>query len=367
MPKGARDLQAEVLDKNLCTGCGMCVGMCPYIKTVDEKVAVIHPCGLEDGNCYRVCPRTATDLSQLDRQVFGEKRDDAVLGRHTALLFARAADVQVAGGGQYGGTVSALTVFALEQGDIDAAVLTRGNGGSYPAPRVVRSREEVLACAGSKYSACPTMTGFHQAVGEGSRRTGVVGRPCQVTAVRKLQGLAAGDGVPHLPAGTASLVIGLFCFWALDPGFYRWLAARVDPQQVLAIDIPLEGLEVRTAERVYRWPVDEVRPFIRPACLQCFDSTAEFADVSVGSTEYDPEWNTLVVRTRRGADLVERARQAGVLEVKPYPEERIPILRQAVLNKKIRVLRLWEDGQAAYLQVDDADKEQILGLEVQAG
>ncbi len=360
-------MQAEVLEKNLCTGCGMCVGMCPYIKTVDERVAVIHPCGLEDGNCYRVCPRTETNLSRLDRQVFGVERDDPVLGKHTALLFARAKDERIAGAGQYGGTVSALTIFALEQGVIDAAVLTQGNGGSYSTPWIARSREEILACGGSKYSACPTMTGFHRAVREGSRRTGVVGRPCQVTAVRKMQGLAGGNGVPHLPEGSVSLVIGIFCFWALAPGFYHWLATQVDPRQVLGVDIPLEGLEVRTTGGVHRWPVDEVRPFIRPTCLQCFDSTAEFADVSVGSTEHDPRWNTLVVRSERGAELVKRAQRAGAIKVKPYPPERVPVLRQAVLNKKLRVLRSQEEGQAAYLQMDETYREQIRALEMQAG
>lgn len=62
MPRGVRELHAEVLEKNLCAGCGMCVGMCPYLKTIEEKVAVVHPCGLEEGNCYLACPRGLTDL-----------------------------------------------------------------------------------------------------------------------------------------------------------------------------------------------------------------------------------------------------------------------------------------------------------------
>ncbi len=367
MPKGIRELQAEVLEQDLCTGCGMCVGMCPYIKTAAERVAVIHPCGLTDGNCYRVCPRGETDMDRLARQVFGAESQDLILGTHTGLFFARATDGRVAGRGQYGGTVSALATFALDQGNLEAMVLTKGKGGYPPSPFVARSGEEVLACSGSKYSASPTMAGFHQAVREGLRCIGVVGRPCQVTAARKLEGLAAGEGVAHIPPAAPALVIGLFCFWALAPGFYRWLAEQVDPRQVGSVDIPVEGLEVRTIDGIHRWPVDAIRPFIRPTCLQCMDSTAELADVSVGSTEYDPAWNTLVVRTARGMELVEQAQRAGVIEMKPYPPERMPLLRRAVLQKKQRVVRAMAEGQAAYLRLEQAQRDQILALEVQAG
>jgi coenzyme F420-reducing hydrogenase beta subunit len=339
--------------------------MCPYLKTIEEKVAVIHPCGLEEGSCYLVCPRGLTDLGQLDRQVFGEERQDPALGTHLALSFSRAADREIASKSQYGGTVSALNIFALEQGYVDAIVCAQGKGAGFPVPMVARSREEVLACGRSKYSASPTLMNFHQAVREGSRRTGVVGRPCQVIAVRKLQGLTVENQAPQLPQGNPSLVIGLFCFWALSPQFYHWLAGQVDPQQVTGMDIPQEGLEIETASGIVRWPVDQVRPFIRPACLQCFDCTAEFADISVGSTEWDLDWNTLVVRTRQGAKLVEEAKRAGVLEVKPYPLEREPLLRQAALNKKLRVLQGMEKGDITYLSMSDSYQKQLRSLGVQ--
>jgi len=366
MPKGVRELQAEVLDQNMCAGCGMCVGMCPYLKTMEEKVVVIHPCGLEEGNCYMVCPRGMTDITQLDNQVFGAERQDPALGSYISLSYSRAADKEIASKGQYGGTVSALNIFALEHGYADAVVCAQGMGVGLPVPMVARSREEALACSGSKYSASPTLMNLHQSAREGSRRAAVVGRPCQVIAVRKLQGLTAGNQVPHLPQGNYSLMIGLFCFWALAPQFYPWLARQVDPRQVIGMDIPQEGLEIKTIYGVVRWPVDQVRPFIRPACLQCFDCTAEFADISVGSTERDPDWNTLVVRTRQGAELVEEAKRAGALEVKPYPAEREPLLRRAALNKKLRVLAAMEEGKISYLSMTDSYQRQVRSLGVQA-
>ncbi|MGB9804936.1 MAG: hypothetical protein ACPLUI_14125, partial [Desulfofundulus sp.] len=67
--KGALDLKQEVMDSGACTRCGLCAGLCPYIKAVGERVALVYPCGLEEGNCYRLCPRTPTDWEQIDRSV----------------------------------------------------------------------------------------------------------------------------------------------------------------------------------------------------------------------------------------------------------------------------------------------------------
>jgi coenzyme F420 hydrogenase subunit beta len=120
------------------------------------------------------------------------------------------------------------------------------------------------------------------------------------------------------------------------------------------MDIPKEGGVVFSVNGgAVRVPLDQVRPYIRPACQHCFDPTAEWADLSVGSTEYDPDWNTLVARTARGQALVDGAVAVGALEVKPYPTERLPILRQAVLGKKLRVLAALEAGraEAAYLRL----------------
>ncbi|RJP74506.1 MAG: hypothetical protein C4532_02210, partial [Candidatus Abyssobacteria bacterium SURF_17] len=147
MNKGPDELQSEVQQADLCTGCGMCTGLCPYIKEMEEKIAVIERCGRSDGRCYRFCPRTATDLNALDEMAFGAKRADAVLGAYRSLSMVKAEDAAVHAAGQYGGTVTALVIRALEQGVIDAALLTKYSDRKavLPRPTVARTRDEVLA------------------------------------------------------------------------------------------------------------------------------------------------------------------------------------------------------------------------------
>ncbi|MHB1125637.1 MAG: Coenzyme F420 hydrogenase/dehydrogenase, beta subunit C-terminal domain [Bacillota bacterium] len=350
--KGPVDLQKEVIETNKCTTCGLCAGMCPYIKTAAEWVAVIHPCGLTDGNCYKCCPRTETNLAFLDDLVFGVERTDHLLGNHSGIYFARALNREIAAHGQYGGVVTALASYLLEKGLADSAILTGSTEAGLAQPTVAHSRDEILACARSKYSSSPTLAALHRAARDGSRHMVVVGRPCQVTALRKMQAL---DRVPaghNLSAQKVDFIVGIFCFWALSPDFYRYLRSKIGNSRVIKIDIPVEGMVVTTEDGDLRWAVDDIRQFIKPSCQECFDSTAELADVSVGSTEIDPRWNTLVVRTSVGKQIVERASADGVLEIRDYPVARMPLLRHAARNKKLRVLEMQESGAAPYLKIN---------------
>ncbi len=63
-------LKKDVLEEELCTGCGACVGLCPYQVIYHDRTVQLHYCDLEDGKCYAFCPRTPTDLTALQRASF---------------------------------------------------------------------------------------------------------------------------------------------------------------------------------------------------------------------------------------------------------------------------------------------------------
>ncbi|MCL6635006.1 MAG: Coenzyme F420 hydrogenase/dehydrogenase, beta subunit C-terminal domain, partial [Peptococcaceae bacterium] len=210
---GAAGLRSKVLGPGLCTVCGACAGHCPYIKAFGEQVAVVHDCGIRDGVCCRVCPRGGTDYGLLRQAVTGGAEFDPVLGTHSALYFARAGDEVIRSRGQYGGVVTALAFYARQQGLIDCA-LTAGGGPAGALPALCQSPQDIVDTAGSKYTAVPTLSLFHEAVRKGFQEIGVVGRPCQATAARKMQ------QVEEIGGRRIALVIGLFCFWALSAEFY---------------------------------------------------------------------------------------------------------------------------------------------------
>lgn len=321
---GPRALQARVLSAGRCTGCGACLDHCPHLAERHERIAFRADCPRDEGRCWDVCPQAAEDL--------GAGQDDDALGPHRAVWMARATDPTPREAGQYGGTVTALALHGLEGGSVDAALLTAWGSEAdppfLPRPLLATSRAQVLVAAGSKYTACPTLRLLERALHEGSRRLLVVGRPCQAKAVRRLGGIdgrAAPDG--------AALVVGLLCMWALDYRALRALASGVAgrPRRV---DVPQGRFVVETASGTTELPHAAAVAAKRPACATCGDFTAEQADLSVGSTEWKDDWNTLIVRTEAGEAFVASAQAASRLELAPLPEARLGALRAAALGKR---------------------------------
>ena len=117
--RGQKELQEMVQKAHLCTGCGACVGLCPYQVIYNDQTIVLHPCDLKEGRCYAFCPRTPTDYGGLKKYLFDEADLTPELGAMKGFYVTRAADGQVRNQSQHGGTVTALMSLALQEGIID--------------------------------------------------------------------------------------------------------------------------------------------------------------------------------------------------------------------------------------------------------
>jgi coenzyme F420 hydrogenase subunit beta len=101
---------------------------------------------------------------------------------------------------------------------------------------------------------------------------------------------------------------------------------------------PANRLDVYTGSGRVSLPLEQVRKYTVPTCAYCLDMTSEFADISVGSVEGIEGWNTVIVRTVDGAELIEMAKKQGKLEIDTLPAENLAHLKEAALNKKKRAL-----------------------------
>ena len=338
--KGCQQLRADVIDRDICSLCGACVGMCPYLVAHKGRVVALDDCNVDQGRCYAFCPRTATDLDAVSKSVFSAPYDASPIGTVKDVIMARAASDSVRSRAQYGGTVTALASFAIESGLIDSAVLTASGQDMLPEGTLARDAAQVLGCARSSYVAAPTLAAFNRhARNEDIRKVGVVATPCQSLALAKMRAspLENRNNIDKL-----GLVIGLFCTWALRyQELARFLGEKVPLGEISKFDIPpppANVFQVFLDSRSVSFPLDDIRQFIRPACTICLDMTAEFADISVGAAEGVDGWNTLIVRSDRGKQLVDAARAAGVIEVDILPEENLNHLKGASLGKRRRAL-----------------------------
>ena len=346
--KGVQALESRVIQKDLCTFCGACLSLCPYLRSWKGKLVKLDECDLSEGRCFGYCPRTEVDLETIHHGVFGQSYLNIDIGLFRRIQMVRASAPELRQKAQTGGVISALMEFALEKGFITAAVLTYRDPDHLPHGRVVRRHDEIVSCAGSSYVAAPTLQALNQGPWEAVERIGVVGTPCQVLAMRKM---SLASHKRSTPMDRVTLMIGLFCTWAVTYGpFMTYLRNRVNGAEIEKLDItpPPERLLKVITEDDHLWdvPIDEIRPFIRRTCGICLDMTSELSDLSVGTVEGIEGWNTVVIRSDSGEELLNRAEDAGIIEVQPLPEENLKHLKEASLLKKRRaLLALKERGE----------------------
>ena len=337
--EGSRKLVQHVQQAGMCISCGACLEICPYFNHHKGRTLQVFPCDLEKGRCYAHCPKIEVDLDELSRRLRGTTYQGLDLGVYRSILAGRAGARMPKGPYQGGGTASALMAFALASGVIDAAVLTDQKGG-WPDPRVVTNKKEVITSALSKFTAAPTLAAFNRAVRQGYQRIGVVGTPCQITALAQMKGNPLEIDDFHDPV---ALSVGLFCNWALEPrSLMAFLSSRLDISRVKRMDIPPPPADVfivRLEDRVLEIPLKDIRQLIPTTCFICPDLTSEWADLSIGMVEGRVGWNTLIVRTDAGERIVRQAENEGYLEIGSMPKENVAHLSDAGRAKKARAFR----------------------------
>lgn len=339
---GFVSLLKEVIEVGLCTDCGTCAAVCPRrLIRMDydtEEPRRDGECGEKCRVCYDICPGKDVDLPSLGKMSFGRTFVDGsqALGVVRVALKGYAAIPEIREAGTGGGIVSALLVYALENGLIDAAVVT-GMMKDRPwrvVPLVAASRRDIIANARSKYAVSPTNEAIAEAA-EGGRRVGLVGLPCQIHGWRKLQSV----NTPKKLNEAVQFGIGLFC-GVNSPH------TGTEHMAVEGCGVPLEKiarLEFRGGPYPGRFQVTTLEglviapppmslaiygaAFFRDRCLMCIDYSNELADVSVGDY-YHPDmrpgaqgWSVIVVRSSKGEMLVDGARKSGFIHTEPLEEE----------------------------------------------
>jgi len=339
--KGCKELFDEVIDVGLCALCGACAGSCPYLVYYKGRIALLDNCARTDeAQCYEYCPRTYIDMNEISQKVFGIPYGDDEIGTAQEVLIARSTDSIIREKAQYGGVVTTLLSLALTEGFIDNAVLTRTSDDKAPSSFLAQTVDEILTCAGSSYMACPVLERYNQIPKDDGNKLGLVSMPCQVLALAKMK---AHPPQNRVNINNIRLVIGLFCTWALSPDkFYQFLQENLDLSKVKKFDIPpppASRFDVFTASGRTSFQLEQVRKFTMPTCAYCLDMTSEFADISVGSVEGIEGWNTVIVRTDTGAELMEMSKKKEKLQIDTLPSASLAHLKEASLLKKKRALK----------------------------
>jgi coenzyme F420 hydrogenase subunit beta len=328
-----KHLYEEIVATEICCGCAACVVACPHkvldfrdfdpIQTdgrspFDNCIHGEEGCSL----CAMACLRLDPSLDVIEKMVFGERRkSDQPEGSYRKKLLARATDPAVLARGQDGGAVTALLAWGFATGELDGAVLAAPSE-SVPwldEPKLVRSRDELLATAGSRYTYCSTPLGLKKAAEARCKNVALVGVSCEATAIRQM----TAEGIRRWTR-SLKLVIGLMCCETFD--YDAFMIGKVERE----LNIPLETVtKVNVKGKVIVSlddgrdiviPLKQARPFANEWCHHCPDFAAEHADLSCGGLGMEG-WTMILVRSERGERYLDAAIAAGTLETREAEQE----------------------------------------------
>lgn len=325
----------KTLNENLCTGCGTCT-ICPneaielkkekrrgiYLPKLNEKYC--NYCGI----CYNICPGHAIDFKELNMKIFGREPKDVLLGNYLNCYAGYASDYDIRYNSASGGLVTQLLLFALEEGLIDGALVTRMKKDNplEPEPFIAKTRDEIIEASKSKYCPVPANIMLKQIIKERGKFA-VVGLPCHIEGIRKA------ELVYKKLREKIILHLGLFC--SNVPSF---LATEFLIQN-MKIDDEITEIEYRgggwpgrmkiVSKNGYTisiptsdyWGSGFGTYFSTMRCKLCIDHTCELSDISFGDA-WLPEflsdksgWSIVISRTKLGEEILQNAALRGKIKL----------------------------------------------------
>jgi coenzyme F420 hydrogenase subunit beta len=328
-----------VVQDGLCTGCGTCVGVCPkdaiemkinnskgiYLPYLDQEKC--NQCGV----CLQLCPGYGVDFNQLNQEIFGRQPNEIYAGNYLNCYIGYATDYNIRYNSASGGLVTQLLIFALEQGIIDGALVTkmREDNPLEPQPFIARSKEEIISASKSKYCPVPANIALKEILKEDGKYA-VVGLPCHIQGIRKAQ------LVNKKLRERIVLHLGIFCshptsFWGVKFILYKY---GINQDDIARLDYRGEGWPGHMAiyhkngtkkliafmdYNTYSWGLSFFCPM---RCTLCFDQCCDLADISFGDAWVSEQINdnigtsAIISRNIIGENLLKQAVAKGEITLR---------------------------------------------------
>ncbi|HYZ93871.1 MAG TPA: Coenzyme F420 hydrogenase/dehydrogenase, beta subunit C-terminal domain [Actinomycetota bacterium] len=375
-----KELFEQIVATDVCCSCAACVLVCPHhVLDYDfdmEKPFQTDPERPDDCShgikgctlCAQACPRLDHDAGiwrwnwpQLEEQLFGRTRNpDEIFGVAREVVVARAAQDSVVAAAQDGGIATALILHGLETGALDGAVVSGYDGKTQMTePKLIKTAEDALATAKSRYTYAPTPLAMKEAFEQKLRKIALVGVSCEITAAPKM----TYAGVRKW-SNRIALTVGLMCSETFlpKPFLEQKLQGEYGIDMTKVDKINIKGKVIVTMDDGHDVdiPLKDCRPLARDwGCPFCPDFSAEHADIALGGLGMEG-WCMVVVRTERGAQWWKELVDAGKVEVRPAAEEQGAYDLMGRLAKRqrrrTRNIELWlEQGKVEPWNAEEAE------------
>jgi coenzyme F420 hydrogenase subunit beta len=327
--KSFEDLKQEVIAAGLCGRCGGCASFCSademdaleFDRKDGPRLVAEENC-VKCGICYLICPQIKA-LDGKVREKFGWQRP---IGIYRAITSARTTEPKVSEVCTDGGVVTSTLRYALKKRLIQGVLVSRKIGPFAREPFLATNPDELIEAAGTHFDEvqhlgefgkdystyCPTFQEIKKIGQLHLDRIALVGTPCQIYTVRKMQTLNI------VPADSIMFTVGLFCMenFSFDTKAIKALEKKLGVKigDIAKLNIKDDVILTTTSGQVHHVPFEAVDEIARPACMACPDFANDFADISVGGLGSPDGYTTTVIRTGIGQKLYNGAKQDSMLE-----------------------------------------------------
>ena len=350
---------ADVASHRLCLGCGACAWACPesQVSLFDFLSEGIRPVVSDQGDCINctacldVCPGIGVDFPAVNpSRPFGA-RAEAEWGPLLEIWEGHAVDAEIRYQGSSGGALTAIAAYCMEVTGM-YGTLHIGQDPEDPIrnrTRLSRSREQLLAAAGSRYSPASVCNGLGL-VKAAPEPCAIIGKPSDIAALRKA------EHVDEALAAKVGITLSFYCAETPSTLGTRDLleSIGVDPENLADLRYRGRGWPGHFAptRRGESKPVDLITyreswgpiQAYRPWSVQLWpDGGGELADISCGDPWYqepdgkNPGSSIIVVRTERGRQIIRGALEAGYLEIGPAELWKLEKSQKNLIKKKAEI------------------------------
>lgn len=361
----------NVVESNLCTGCGTCAGVCPN-KTLAMEMTpegtyipqIVTDSCQDCSVCTEVCPVNKENITELNQFIFNKMPDNLLMGNFIDCYTGYSTDSKIRWNATSGGIITSLLIFLLRNQLIDGALLTRVNGDDplKAEPFIARTENDILSAMGSKYVPVALNQLLNQISSE-SGKFAVVGLPCHIQGIRRAE-----LKIPRL-RDKIIYHFGLACSRTMSFRGVKYILRKmgVSPNNVCELKYRGDGwpggIKVSLKEGEQRFLPNQGSLwseiaggyfFAHFCCTICCDHLNEFADISFADA-WLPEivrkdkkgTSIIVVRTQVGQKLIDDAVSANKIQVSMMDYEEVvqsqlwPLLfKKRNISARIRLLRM---------------------------
>jgi len=349
------DLLANVVEANLCTGCGICEA----ISGRDQVRMEIDPAGFYRPQVLQANPKVWQEIKELCPGIavrqdmnLDANRLERLWGPVQSARVGHSTDETVRWQASSGGALSAVLIYLLETGQVEH-VAHVGVGESGPFLATVHkshTRAQVLKNAGSRYVPTAPLVSLAELLREDRARVAFMGKPCDIAALRaygKLNPEVEQRIIFHLSffcAGVPSMLATDDLVRAL--GVER---SQIRRFRYRGFGWPGRATAIDLSGREYSMSYEDswgriLGPRLQFRCKICPDGIGELADLVCGDAWYTvdghpsfeerPGRSLILARTGKGRRLLEEAESAGYLQTERFDLGELEVIQPYQKNRR---------------------------------